>query len=347
MKSLYQLILVHFRTFFREPAVLFWAVLFPIIMAWVLGIAFSNKGEAVRSVYVTGSKNIPGEIAGEKVFGKETGNLYRVKFSPATEEQALNAIRKGLIVLFVEVRADSLIYHFDPANSDAQLIHLMIERGLRDNKDGEDKTSFQPLQTKGTRYIDFLIPGLIAFGIMNACMWGVGWSLIETRMKKLMRRMVATPMRKSVFLASHMITRILLGGFETVLLLIFAWLYFDIEISGSAAAFATVFLAGIFAFTGIAIVAASRTAKTEVANGLINLVTLPMMILSGVFFNYHNFPDWAIPVIQALPLTLLADSIRAIFIEAAGLTEVIKPVLILFATGLGTFVFGLKIFKWY
>jgi ABC-type multidrug transport system permease subunit len=346
-KSLYQLFLTNFRIFFREPAVLFWAVLFPIVMAWVLGIAFSNKGESVRTVFVTGGPEIPEQISGEKVFGEETGNPSRVRFQKSSEEEAVKAIKRGLIVIYLEVSGDSLIYHFDPVNSDAQLTHLILDRGLHRKPDVENRTSIKRLQTKGTRYIDFLVPGLIAFGIMNSCIWGIGWSLIETRMKKLLRRMVATPMKKSIFLNAQIATRILLGGFETLLLLAFTGLYFGTGITGNVAAFVVVFLAGIFAFSGIAILIASRTAKTEVANGLVNLITLPMMILSGIFFNYHNFPDWAIPVIQALPLTLLADSIRSVFIEAAGFSEILRPVVILCATGLVTFVIGLKIFKWY
>ena len=346
-KSLYQLTLSNFKVFFREPAILFWAVLFPIIIAWVLGIAFSNKGESVRTVYVTGDQEISEKLSGEKVFGEETGNPSRIKFLKRSEAEAIKAIKQGVIVIYLEVDRDSLIYHFDPVNSDAQLTHLILERGLNGIPAGSNKTSIHALQTKGTRYVDFLIPGLIALGIMNSCIWGIGWSLIETRMKKLLRRMVATPMKKSLFLSSYIVTRIALGGFETVLLLIFATLYFDLEITGNPAAFIVVFLAGIFAFSGFAILIASRTAKTEVANGLVNLITLPMMILSGIFFNYHNFPDWAIPVIQVLPLTLLADSIRAVFIEAAGFAEILRPVAILSVTGLVTFVVGLKVFRWY
>ncbi|MEX2231350.1 MAG: ABC transporter permease [Cyclobacteriaceae bacterium] len=346
-KSLYQLILINFRVFFREPAIIFWAVLFPIIMAWVLGIAFSNKGESVRTVYVTGAQKIPDKISGEKVFANETGNPSRIKFQKTSEVEAIKAIKQGVIVIYLEMSGDSLIYHFDPVNSDAQLTHLILERELNGKLNGENKTSVQGLQTKVTRYIEFLIPGLIALGIMNSCIWGIGWTLIETRMKKLLRRMVATPMKKSIFLSSHILTRIILGGFETLLLLIFTHFYFGTEISGNILAFIGVFLAGIFAFSGIAILIASRTSKTEVANGLVNLVTLPMMILSGIFFNYHNFPDWAIPVIQVLPLTVLADSIRAVSIEAAGFTEILKPVAILSITGVVTFIGGLKVFKWY
>ncbi|HEX6891160.1 MAG TPA: ABC transporter permease [Chryseolinea sp.] len=343
--SLLQLIIVQFKTFFREPAILFWAVLFPIIMAWVLGIAFSNKGESLRTVYVIGQSVIPEKITGEKVLGEASGNVYKIRFQKASEEEAIRAVKRGLITLFIEVRDDSLIYHFDPLNADAQLTHLIIERSMASVS--SNNTSIDPLQSTGTRYIDFLIPGMIALGIMNSCIWGIGWTLVENRMKKLLRRMVATPLKKTVFFTSHMITRIVLGTLETILLIVFSYFYFGTRITGSIPAFIAVFLAGIFAFGGIAILMASRTSKAEVASGLVNAITLPMMILSGIFFNYHNFPDWAIPIIQALPLTLVADSIRSIFIEGAGLFEVLRPVIILCAIGLVAFTAGLRAFKWY
>ena len=344
MKSLYQLILAHFKTFFREPGILFWAVLFPIIMAWVLGIAFSNKGETVRAVYVIGEK-IPPALTGEHETGKETGNPFLLKFIPSKNEEAVQAIKRGVISVYIEVADDSVIYHFDPHNPDAQLTHLMLERELTTK--ANNNFYIQPLETKGTRYIDFLIPGLIALGIMNSCLWGISWTLIEMRMKKLLRRMVATPMKKSVFLSAQIITRIILGITETILLYSFAFYYFGTEIIGSVLALIVVFLAGIFAFSGIAIFAASRTAKSEIGNGIINAVTLTMTILSGIFFNYHNFPDWAIPIIQALPLTILADALRSIFVEGAGFGTVYTPILILCATGLLTFLAGLRAFKWY
>jgi ABC-type multidrug transport system permease subunit len=316
-------------------------------MAWVLGIAFSDKGESVRTVYVTGAEKVPEKITGEKVFNDETGNPYRIKFHDASQQEAITAIRRGLITIYLEVAGDSIIYHFDPSNSDAQLTYLILEQGLHERLPSENKTAIRRLETKGTRYIDFLVPGLIALGIMNSCIWGIGWTLIENRMKKLLRRMVATPMKKSLFFGSYIVTRILLGAFETCVLLLFARFYFGTGITGSIGAFLVMFLAGIFAFSGIAILLASRTSKTEIANGLINAVTLPMMILSGIFFNYHNFPDWAIPIIQSLPLTVLADSIRSIFVEAAGFSEILKPLAILCATGVVTFFLGLRVFRWY
>jgi ABC-2 type transport system permease protein len=342
--SLYQLTLVHFKTFFREPAILFWAILFPIIMAWVLGVAFANKQETVRTVYVVSSGTPPENLSGEKVIGAETGNAFRIKFHNTTEEEALRAIKRGVISLYIQTTGDSIVYHFDPSNPDAQLTHLSLDRSISGD---HTNAHVEPLKTIGTRYIDFLIPGLIGLGIMNSCIWGIGWNLIETRMKKLLRRMVATPLRKSVFLGSHILTRIILGSIETILLLLFAFFYFKISITGSIAAFILLFLTGVFAFSGIGILIASRTDKSEVGNGLVNAVTLTMTILSGVFFNYHNFPDWTVPIIQVLPLTLLADGIRAIFVEAAGLREVLVPISILTLTGMVTTFVGLRIFKWY
>jgi ABC-2 type transport system permease protein len=344
MNSLYQLILVHFKTFVREPAIIFWAVLFPILMAWVLGLAFSNQGEITRTVYVVGDVARQ-ELSGIRTFGRNSGAPVRVKFEVHSENEAVRAIKRGIISIYIETQGDSVVYHFDPANAEARLIYLTINQELL--KQQHSPSEVKILESIGTRYIDFLIPGLIGLGIMNSCLWGISWNLIETRMKKLLRRMVATPMRKGVFLSSHIVTRILLGGVETLLLITFSWLYFGTEITGSIVAFLLVFLSGIFAFSGIGILTASRTDKSEIGNGLINAVTLTMMVLSGIFFNYHNFPDWAVSFIRFLPLTILVDAIRAIFIEAATTIDVAVPVLILVATGLITFVAGLRIFKWY
>jgi ABC-2 type transport system permease protein len=223
----------------------------------------------------------------------------------------------------------------------------MIEREINRQPQAQVRSSIMPITTKGNRYIDFLIPGLIAMGIMNSCLWGISWNLIEFRMKKLLRRMVATPMSKKDFLLSNLITRTLIGAFETSTLLLFAFLYFRISLEGSVLALLLIYLAGIMAFSGIAIIISSRTASSQIGNGLINAVTLPMMILSGIFFSYHNFPDWCIPFIKYLPLTLLADSIRSIFIEGAGIKEISTAFVVLTLTGVVSFFAGLKMYKWY
>jgi ABC-type multidrug transport system permease subunit len=211
----------------------------------------------------------------------------------------------------------------------------------------ESNPSIKPLTVTGTRYIDFLVPGLIAMGVMMSCMWGISYGLIEKRSKKLLRRLVATPMKKSHFLIALLAVRITMNFIESSVLFFFALIAFKMVIQGDVTALVLMFLAGNVAFAGLAVFVSSHTSNTEVGNGLINFVVFPMMVLSGIFFSYHNFPDWSIPVIQKLPLTILADGIRSIFNEGAGYHDVAIPILILTATGVFFFSAGLKIFKWH
>jgi ABC-type multidrug transport system permease subunit len=216
-------------------------------------------------------------------------------------------------------------------------------------KTTEVKTNseIKPLTLKGTRYIDFLVPGLITMGIMMSCMWGISYGIIEKRSKKLLRRLVATPMRKSHFLIALITVRIIMNLIESAVLLIFSLFAFKISVQGDITALVIVYLAGNIAFSGIAVFVSSHTSNTEVGNGLINVVVMPMMVLSGIFFSYHNFPDWSIGVIKNLPLTMFTDGIRSIFNEGAGFQEVAIPIFILTLTGTLFFAAGLKIFKWH
>jgi len=256
-------------------------------------------------------------------------------------------IKRGQATLILQDFGDSLTYSFDPQNADARFNYIVLSSAINNERIINDTTSVNILSQQGTRYIDFLIPGLLALGLMNDFLWGLGYGLTEIRSKKLLRRMIATPMKKSLFIFSHYFVRITLAFLEALILLLFSWIYFRTTIQGSIPAFIMIFLAGSFCFAGIALLMASRTSSSRIANSLINLVSLPMMILSGIFFSYHNFPDFIIPVIQKLPLTMLADSMRSIMIEGTGIHENMPE--FLFLSGLGTvcFLIGIKIYKWY
>ena len=272
-----------------------------------------------------------------------------MRFRAMTWPQAMVLVKRGTISLILDERNGEVQYHFDPMNPDAQLTYLKLTRmfGTAGAVVKQTNEVIQPLTVSGTRYIDFLVPGLIAMGVMMSCMWGVSYAIIERRSKKLLRRMVATPMKRSNFLVALITVRVLMNFIEAGLLFLAAFLAFHITIQGNVAALLVLFLSGNFAFAGIAIFLSSHTAKTEIGNGLINALSMPMMVLSGVFFSYHNFPSWSIPVIQKFPLTMMADGIRSVFIEGAGFAEVSMPILILSLTGLVFFTAGMKIFRWH
>ena len=374
LNQLRQLTMAQVRELIREPGVLFWGILFPILMSLGLGIAFTKKADIIRKVAVI----LPDR---ETVASDSSSNLIHFleinceTFNPDDKEgyswkltlkdnklgnsiflfyemdwkNAMMMLKRGTVNVVLAENKGQVEYHFDPMNSDAQLSYLKLNGIIGGGQivASEGNANIQPLTVKGTRYIDFLVPGLITMGVMMSCMWGISYGIREKRSKKLLRRLVATPMRKSHFLVALITVRIIMNFIESAVLFLFALLVFKIVIQGSIAALLIMFLAGNIAFAGIAVFVSSHTSNTEVGNGLINFVVFPMMVLSGIFFSYHNFPDWSIPVIQKLPLTMMTDGIRSIFNEGAGFHEVTLPVLILVATGVVFFTAGLKIFKWH
>ena len=374
-KQLRQLFSAHTKELAREPGVLFWGIVFPILMALGLGVAFTKKADMTINVAVIqdikSDHNSSADSSIIKNLLKNHAEIipahddkplqYKIiihddkmgntifYFHKTSWDEGMLLLKRGSLSILINEIDGQVYYHFDPHNPTAQLTYLKLSDVLGKGKviENENTQYIEPLTVIGSRYIDFFIPGMIALGIMMSTMWGISYRIIEMRSQKLLRRMVATPMKKSHFLISMTLVRTLMSFIEASLLYLFAYLAFDIRIQGDISALLLVFLAGNIAFGGIAIFVSCHTAKTEVGNGLINVVVMPMMVLSGIFFSYHNFPDWTIPLIQKLPLTMMADSIRSIFIEGASYSEVAIPFFALLCIGIIFFSAGLKLFKWY
>jgi ABC-type multidrug transport system permease subunit len=372
--QLWQLFTALFREIIREPGVLFWGILFPILMALGLGIAFAKKPDVTRKIAIIQTeeqktenegdssltcfleqsceKNItenPGEWKWKYVIRDEKLGNSIFLFYEMEWNESMMLLKRGTINVLIAGSEGRTEYHFDPMNSDAELTYLKLNSIIGEGRvlTAESNAEIKPLTITGTRYIDFLVPGLISMGVMMSCMWGISYGIIEKRSKKLLRRMVATPMKKSHFLIALISVRITMNFLESLVLFLFALFAFKMTIQGDISALVLIFLAGNIAFSGIAVFVSSHTSNTEVGNGLINFVVTPMMVLSGVFFSYQNFPEWSLPVIKNMPLTILADGIRSIFNEGAGYNQVVMPVLILTITGIAFFAAGLRIFKWH
>jgi ABC-type multidrug transport system permease subunit len=372
INQLWNLTIALFREITREPGVLFWGILFPILMSLGLGLAFTRKADVTRKVAVIRSSEASGkensEISGFLELNciknePDEKDSFRWKYELKDDklgntiflfyelewDEAMVMLKRGTVNLILRNNSGNTEYHFDPVNADAELTYLKL-RSLMGKGDAvytESNTEIKPLTVVGTRYIDFLVPGLITLGVMMSSMWGISYGIIEKRSKKLLRRLVATPMKKSHFLIALITVRVIMNFIEALALIFFALLVFNLKIQGSISAFILLFIAGNIAFAGIAVFVSSNTSNTEVGNGLINAVVMPMMVLSGIFFSYQNFPDWSINVIRVLPLTMLTDGIRSIFNEGAGYNEIAIPFLVLSTTGILFFVAGLKIFKWH
>ncbi|HAM09053.1 MAG: hypothetical protein A2X05_16060 [Bacteroidetes bacterium GWE2_41_25] len=372
--QLRQLFFALFREIIREPGVLFWGILFPILMALGLGIAFARKPDVTRKIAIISTEEKAINEKGDSVItefleksceinSSEKSGEWKWRFTIEDDklgnsvflfyemkwDDAMILLKRGTLNVLLMGAYGKAEYHFDPMNSDAELTYLKLSNIIGEGKILEVKsnTEIRPLTITGTRYIDFLVPGLISLGVMMSCMWGISYGIIEKRSKKLLRRMIATPMKKSHFLIALISVRIIMNFIESLVLFLFVLFAFDMTIQGDITALILIFIAGNIAFSGIAVFVSSHTSNTEVGNGLINFVVTPMMVLSGIFFSYQNFPEWSLPVIKNMPLTMLADGIRSIFNEGAGYNQVAFPILILILIG-GVFFFaGLKIFKWH
>ena len=331
------------REFVREPEALFWVFVFPILMAVVLGFAFrDHPPDPVPVGIVNGSDSaaITQALTGA---GTTRPQIY------ATLPEGLQALRTGKITLLVEEDAKKeLVYHFDPTRPDARIARLEVDDAIQRARGRTDPAPAREtlIHEKGSRYIDFLLPGILGLNLMGTGIWGVGFSIVNARLKKTLKVMVATPMRKSDFLLAQIFSRFLFLILEVTLILAFGVVAFHVPIRGSLALVGLTTVLGSLCFAGIGLLVAARARTLEAASGLMNLVMVPMWLLSGVFFSSERFPKAAQPVIQALPLTALNNALRAVMLEGKTLPAVSGELLIVAVWGILAFAAALKIFRW-
>lgn len=338
--ALVELTLARVREFLREPEALFWTFVFPIVISLALAIAFpSNAGRPVIVGIAAGEGAARVREALDAVDGVEATDL--------AADEAERALRQGDVHLVV-VGTTPPTYRFDAARAESRLARLVVDDALKRAAGRTDPFTAreQPVDIAGSRYIDWLIPGLIGMSLMANGMWGVGFPITQARMRNLIKRMVASPMRKRDYLLAQMLARLLGVIPEVTIPLVFGALAFGVPINGSWIDIFVVGVLGALSFGAMGLLLSSRARTFEAISGLMNLGMIPMWILSGVFFSSSNFPDVIQPVIQALPLTATNDALRAIVLDGASLGAVSGEIAILLGWGLGCFTVALKIFRW-
>jgi ABC-2 type transport system permease protein len=329
----------------REPEVIFWVFGFPIILALGLGIAFRNKPADATSVAV-----VSGPGAAETLALLERAPQHgSIRTRVLDAAQAELGFRLGKYDLVVKPQPGGGVqYRYDPARPESVLSRAEVDAALQTAAGRKDPlpasaiTSTEP----GARYIDFLIPGLLGMNLMNAAMWGIGFALVDMRQRKLLKRFVGTPMRRSDFLLALTSSRLVLMLIEVALLLGFGVLVFHMRILGSLLSILIVAAIGALAFGGLGLLTASRAQKIESVSGLINLVMMPMWIFSGVFFSYERFPAVVQPFIKALPLTALNDALRDTILQGSSLASQSGRIAILLLWGGLSFVLAVRWFRW-
>ncbi len=336
--ALTELTVFRLKEFIREPDAVFWVFVFPLLLTLALGFAFREKApERIPVGIVEGA-------AAQR-------HLVSMKKSPALQprvysmEAGREELRRGTISLLVE-GGEVPVYRYDATRPESRTARVEVNDALQGGAGRRDAFKAKEVRVaeQGSRYVDFLVPGLIAMNLMGTGMWSIGFAVVNARLRKLLKRFLATPMRKWQFLVAQFMSRLAFLVVEVTVVTAFAWLVFDVEIRGSFVLFAIVCLLGGAAFAGLGILISSRAKTLEAVSGLMNVVMMPMWICSGVFFSYERFPDVVKPVIRALPLTALADALRAVMNDGSAnvMPQIINLVLWTIVSG---FV-GLKIFRW-
>jgi len=337
---LVQLTLARMREFYREPEAIFWVFGFPLVLAFALGIAFRNRGPGELKV---GVLRAPGDSAIASALDRAPGLAAAVLDS----SEARVELRTGRIALLV-VSGTPLVYRYDSTRTESRLARLEADAALQRARGRADAAPVRDerITEPGARYIDFLIPGLLGMNLMGSGLWGIGFSVVQARTKKLLKRLMATPMRRGHYLLSFILSRLLFLFLEIAALVGFGWLMFGVGVRGSYVALALITVLGALSFAGLGMLVASRARTIEAVSGLMNLVMLPMWILSGTFFSYARFPDAMQPFVKALPLTALNDALRAVMIDGTGLMRLGAPLAIVAGWGAVSFVIALQIFRW-
>ena len=335
--SLYQLTITRFKLFLREPEALFWVFVFPILLAVGLGVAFRNRPPDILQVGATTTQLT-------QALNTDKG-LSSIAIDPA---EGVHDLATGRIVLLVVQTPTGVVYKYDDTNPDARSARLLVDRAIQ-NAAGQKEavaSSNDLIHETGARYIDFVVPGLLGMNLMGSAIWGLGFSIVEARQKKLLKRFVASPMPRWQYLASFLLSRLVLLIIEVGAFLGFARAVFGVPFRGSLVELGALCVLTSLSFSALGLLVASRARTIEAASGLMNLVMLPMWILSGVFFSATRFPALLQPLVRALPLTAAIDALRGNMLQGTSLPQLTAPILVLIAWLLACFVVSLRIFRW-
>ena len=342
--ALWALSVVRIKLFFREPGSLFWVFIFPLLITVALGAAFRTQGPPRNPVAV-----VAGPAAGTTAAALAANPGLKVEVVAAAE--AARLLRTGEVALIVDppaVPGQAVTFRYDPSRPEAPAVRrladdvLQTHAGRRDPVSTRDETAV----VRGARYVDWMVPGLMGMQLLNGAMWGAAFNIVNARQRKALKRLAATPMRRADYLLSYRVSGLLFVPLQLLVLFGFSRLAFGVQIQGSILAVLALALLGSWSFAGLGLLCAARAQNSETANGLINLVTLPILVLSGVFFSASKFPHVIQPIIRMLPLTAFNDALRHVVNDGASIFSQGFPLAVLVGWGVITTALALRLFRW-
>ena len=331
------LALLHARNkeFLRDRGTLAWNFAFPFMVIIGLALVFSGPERDLYKVGLVQGSAPPAETI--RAFLKTD----YVGFVPiSTLDDALEKVRRHQLDMVLDTRGEPRFW-INGSNPRGYVLEKVLQGAGR----GE-AIHKEVLTGREIRYIDWLLPGVLAMNMMFSCLFGVGYVIVRYRKGGILRRLRVTPVRAAHFLSAQVASRLLLVLFVTIVLFVGTDLILDFYVVGSLFDLFVVFTLGGVCLISLGLLIAARTASQELAGGLLNLATWPMMFLSGVWFSLEGANPWLVRAAQLLPLTHMIDAARAVMVDGATLLDVSPQLGLLTALSFVFLGMGSALFRW-
>lgn len=317
--------------FFRDHAALAWSFLFPLLMIIGCAVAFSKPDPAVFRIGLYGDIN---QLQQQNWL--QPAYLEKIPFDDFARAQ--QRVQHHQIDLLI---ASDHRYWSNPESNRSQALLQLLREPLAANYRAET------LSGRPVRYVDWVMPGVLGMNMMFGALFGVGYVIVRYRQNGVLKRLQATPVRPLQFIAAQLISRLWI--ITAINLAIFAGckLLLNLLVLGNYGLLLLIFMAGAMSMIALGLLIASRTASEELAGGLLNLATWPMMFLSEIWFSLDNSPQWLQFAANLMPLTHVVKAARAVMIEGATLNDVSGHLLILLGITVVSMIAAAKLFRWH
>lgn len=346
MHPVFAITITRLKEFVRRPEAVFWVYFFPVLMIIVLGLAFQNQTAETFNVNVINN-------SWATYVTQPLADHPQITTHLVDDKESSQRLRSGKSVMAITATQNDggqrqFQYRFDTKRPGAVAAKKLVDDILQAASGRVDVFAAEEIQfdEPGGTYVDFLVPGLLGIGLMGGGMWGVGYAIVDMRIRRLLKRYMATPMRRSHFLLSMLLSRLVFMVPQIALTLLVAYWMFDVRVYGNVSAVAILVLLGAFEFAAVGLMVGSRAQTVETASGLMNFVMLPMYTLCGAFFSYERFPEVFHPFIRWLPLTPIIDSLRSVMMDGESLVDQWPEIAVMSVWCVTPFAIAMLIFRW-
>ena len=324
--------LVKARTmeFVRDKGTFFWNLLFPVIL--VVGFSFAFGGEdTMFSIGTIGENNLKNAA----VFSLDS--VETISYDSDDDAAAIEKLRRHQIDLLVNFNTKE--YYLNEEASASDVIRILISNDLKDFTE-------KSIEGDAIRYVDWVVPGIIGMNMLFSCMFGVGFVLVRYRKNGVLKRMKATPVRPLTFIKAQMASRFMIVLATSIIVFGGTNLFFHFMMNGSYLLLILITALSILCMISFGLIFAARLKSEELTSGLMNIMTFPMIIFSGVFFSLEGSPAIMQKLSKAVPLTHFIEGARSIMIDGAGIAEIAPHLLVLSVMTIVFLLTAALLFKW-